>query len=100
MLGWLMRQLGKAARQRPDLKFLVYSRDNCCLCDQAWEQLLLAQREFGFELEKIDVDEDPALVAEYGTCVPVVLVNGKVRFRGQVNEVLLRRLLEAGESKG
>lgn len=28
--------------------------------------------------------------------VPVVALNGKVRFRGQVNPVLLERLLRAG----
>jgi len=95
MLDWLRRQLGAAQRQRPDLAFLVYSRAQCHLCDVAWEQLLFAQRRYGFPLEKIDVDSDPGLVAEHGDCVPVVLVNGKVRFRGQVNEVLLQKFLES-----
>ncbi len=45
--------------------------------------------------ETKDVDESEQLVCEFGNCVPVVAINGKVRFRGQVNEVLLRRLLEA-----
>jgi hypothetical protein len=31
--------------------------------------------------------------------VPVVLINGKVRFRGQVNPVLLARLLRAESGK-
>jgi hypothetical protein len=42
----------------------------------------------------VDIDTDPDLVARYGTEVPVVTVNGKVRFRGEVNRVLLERLLE------
>jgi hypothetical protein len=67
----------------------------CHLCDTAWEQLVQAQRRHGFALTVKDVDEDPALAAEYGECVPVVLVNGKVRFRGIVNPVLLERLLRA-----
>ena len=33
------------------------------------------------------------LVAKYTTCVPVVVIDGHERFRGRVNEVLLRRLL-------
>ena len=47
----------------------------------------------GFALEAVDVDTDPQLAARFGECVPVVTVNGKVRFRGKVNGVLLRRLL-------
>jgi hypothetical protein len=43
----------------------------------------------------VDVDTDPELAAQYGTEVPVIAVNGKVRFRGAVNPVLLKRLLDA-----
>ena len=41
------------------------------------------------------MDTDGELVARYGEWVPVVTVNGKVRFRGGVNPVLLERLLRA-----
>jgi hypothetical protein len=46
-------------------------------------------------IELIDVDTDPALVAEYGELIPVVAVDGKIRFKGQVNPALLERLLSA-----
>jgi hypothetical protein len=95
MLGWLLRRLaGGVARQRPDLRFLVYSRANCHLCDEAWDLLVAAQRTYGFPLDQKDVDSDPKLVADYGDCVPVVLVNDKVRFRGKVNPALLEKLLQ------
>ena len=35
------------------------------------------------------------LVRDFGNCVPVVVVNDKVRFRGHINEVLLQRILDA-----
>ena len=38
-------------------------------------------------------DNDPQLLAQYTDCVPVVLIDGKERFRGRIDEVLLRRLL-------
>jgi hypothetical protein len=41
---------------------------------------------------KRDVDDDPELASQYGESVPVVTVNGKIRFRGRVNPVLLERL--------
>ena len=79
--------------QRPDLHFLLYTRAACPLCDEAWELLVRYQERFGFTLEIKDVDGSAELVCEFGNCVPVLAVNGKVRFRGHVNEVLLKRLL-------
>jgi hypothetical protein len=46
-------------------------------------------------LTAVDVDNDPELAERYGLEVPVVRVNGEVRFRGRVNAVLLRRILKA-----
>ncbi len=43
-----------------------------------------AQERFGFAIEEVDIDGDPDLVAQFDTTVPVVALNGKVRFRGVV----------------
>jgi len=77
------------------LHFTLYTREGCHLCDSAQEALLQEQRRFGFALEVIDVDTDSDLARLHGDAVPVVAVNGKVRFHGEVNAVLLRRLLRA-----
>jgi hypothetical protein len=42
---------------------------------------------------EIDIDSDPELRSKYTECVPVVVIDGRERFRGRVDEVLLRRLL-------
>ena len=68
---------------------VLYSREGCHLCDDA---LAILQR-YGLAPQVIYIDADPRLVARYDTCVPVVEIDGQERFRGQVNEVLLRRLL-------
>ncbi len=83
----------RRARPRPDLVFSLFTRQGCHLCEVAEVLLTKAQKRHQFQLETKDVDRSPEWVAEYGACVPVVLVNGKVRFRGQVNEVLLQRIL-------
>jgi glutaredoxin len=70
-------------------KVVLYSREGCHLCDDA-ETLL---NQLGLEPEIVDIDHDPALWERFDTCVPVVEVDGKIRFRGGVNPVLLRRLL-------
>jgi hypothetical protein len=85
-----------AARDLTHWQVVMFTRAGCCLCEEAWQQLEQAQRRHGFALSQTDVDGDPRLAELYGSCVPVVQVNGKVRFRGRINPVLLRRLLEAG----
>jgi hypothetical protein len=78
-----------------DCTVLMYTRQGCHLCEEAWGELERQQARYRYTLEMQDVDTDPALAAAHGEWVPVVLVNGKVRFRGRVNPVLLERLLWA-----
>jgi hypothetical protein len=77
-------------------RVVLYTRAGCHLCDDAWDLLCRVQDRYRFVLEVVDVDDFPALAARYGACVPVVAVDGKVRFRGRVNPVLLRRVLGGG----
>lgn len=79
---------------------VMYTRQGCHLCEDAWKLLEQARPRYGFALRQVDIDDDPQLVSKYGECVPVVEINGRVRFRGVVNPVLLKRLLESGDRAG
>jgi glutaredoxin len=68
---------------------VLYTRKGCHLCDQARDLL----RQYGLEPDLVDIDQEPELRQRYDFCVPVVTFDGKERFRGQINETLLRRLL-------
>jgi len=70
-------------------KVILYTRQGCHLCEDA-KQLL---ERHGLEPVLIDIDSDPALTERYNECVPVVVIDGRERFRGRVNEVLLRRVI-------
>jgi glutaredoxin len=72
-------------------KAILYTRRGCHLCDDARAVL----ERHGLLVEPIDIDQDPELVARYTHEVPVVWIDGQERFRGRVNEVLLKRLLES-----
>jgi glutaredoxin len=96
MIPW--RHLWNWLRGVPALPHTVvtlYTRASCHLCDDAHVLLEREQRRYRFQLELVDVDTSPELVAQYGEWVPVVHVDGQLRFRGGVNVVLLRRLLDA-----
>lgn len=77
------------------LKVVVYTREGCGCCHKALEFLRESQAREGFALEAVDVDSDPELAGRYGLEIPVVLVDGRVRFRGKVNPALWRRLMDA-----
>jgi glutaredoxin len=72
---------------------VLYSRPGCHLCEAVAQLLQERQRQYGFQLRDIDIDADDELKRRYGECVPVVAVDGKIRFRGRVESRLLDRLL-------
>jgi len=73
----------------PGLEIVVYTRPGCHLCDEAKAML----ESYGLTVRTIDIDGDPQLAERYDECVPVVFVDGRERFRGRIDPVLLRRLL-------
>ncbi len=87
---WLRRRLPAFAH----LEVTLYTRPGCHLCEIAWKFLRRERRRYGFRCTIVNVDSDAELVEQYGDLVPVVAVNGKVRFRGGINPVLWRRLLQ------
>ena len=68
---------------------VIYSRPGCHLCDEAKAVLV----RHGLDPREVNIDADPDLRAKYTACVPVVVIDGKERFRGRVDELLLTRLL-------
>jgi glutaredoxin len=91
----LITRIFRRSVRRVHLTFTVYTRVQCCCCHKALDLLKDYQRANGFQIAELDIDADPELAAKYGSEVPVVAVNGKVRFRGVVNPALLERLLAA-----
>jgi glutaredoxin len=74
---------------KPLPNVVLYTRRGCHLCDEARE-LLRAER---IEPTLVDVDTDPSLQERFGSVVPVVEIDGRIRFRGRIDPVLLRRIL-------
>ncbi len=68
---------------------ILYTRQGCHLCEQAKDVL----RQHGLTAREVDIDQQPDLHARYHECVPVVVIDGRERFRGRVDPRLLRRLL-------
>ena len=72
---------------------LLHTKEGCHLCDQA-AALLHHYREWIPEPQIVDIESHPMLLEQFNTCVPVVVLDGKIRFRGRIQETLLQRLIE------
>jgi glutaredoxin len=68
---------------------ILYGRPGCHLCDDARAVL----EGVGAPFEEIDITTDDALHAAYLERIPVVTLDGEVRFEYFVDEAALRRLL-------
>ncbi len=73
------------------LKVVLYTRDGCHLCVEAQEVLNAC----GLAPMLVDIDGDSHLRERFDTCVPVVEIDGRIRFRGRVEPRLLRRIIRS-----
>ena len=76
---------------QPARNIVVYTRSGCHLCDDALQLLL----QHGVTPTLVDIDADPALKSRFDVSVPVVEIDGRIRFRGRIEPILLRRLLRS-----
>jgi glutaredoxin len=73
----------------------LYTRKDCCLCDEMKAAVEAAGRKIAVALEVIDVDSSADLAARYGEEVPVLFINGRKAFKYRVEARELERRLRA-----
>jgi glutaredoxin len=75
------------------MRLTLYVRADCHLCHEMRAVIDDLRRDVPFELDAVDVDGDPALVAAHGDEVPVLFVNGRKAFKYRVTPCELRARL-------
>jgi glutaredoxin len=87
-------RLGRSRRRRPrPERVVLVTRVGCHLCEQAQAIVSRVTTELAVGYREVDVDADPAMTAEFGDRVPVVLVDGTEHTYWHVDEGRLRRAL-------
>ena len=76
-------------------RVVLYSARGCHLCEQARAQLDALGAELEFELEEVDITDDPELERRYRELLPVVEIDGRRAFVYHVQARDLRRRLDA-----
>ena len=69
-------------------RFLVYTRDDCPLCDDFIAELAAVVPQF----DVVDVDGDPTARRRFGLKVPVLTCDGSVVCHGHLDRDMVQRL--------
>ena len=75
------------------IRLIIYSRPGCHLCDEMKAVVKNVARTIPLSLDEIDISADPALEAEYGLEIPVLLMDGKKTAKYRIAEDALVRIL-------
>ncbi len=67
------------------LEVVLYTRPGCHLCEEAKAQIAPLLAQFGAALREVNVDDDPALRAQYSNDVPVLFLAGRKVAKHRVN---------------
>ena len=68
-------------------KLIIYIREACHLCQEMIALLHRYQGNIAFDLEIIDIDDDPQLIQRYNDLIPVLVGSDK-----EQNEICHHRL--------
>ncbi len=71
----------------------IYSKADCCLCDEARAVLDKVRADIPFDLQEVDIESDAELLRRYEEQIPVVFIGGFKAFKFRVDEAELRRKL-------
>ncbi|WP_394171979.1 glutaredoxin family protein [Guptibacillus hwajinpoensis] len=72
---------------------ILYTKENCPLCDEAYYLLQDLQKEVDFTFETEDIYQDEELLEKFMVMIPVVEVDGEVVDYGRLSKISLRKRL-------
>ena len=73
----------------------LYTRKDCCLCEEMKKIVRTVAAEAPLEVEEIDVDGSPDLQERYGNEVPVLFIDDRKAFKYRVTVHELKEKLRS-----
>ncbi len=71
----------------------LYTRRDCCLCEEMKGVVRDVAEEVPLEVEEVDVDSEPDLREKFGADVPVLFIDGRKAFKYRVAARELKKRL-------
>lgn len=72
----------------------IYTRASCGRTGDAYDLLDQARKRYPIKLNEVDITLDVTLEIAYGQDTPVILINGRERFRRHIDEHALNVILQ------
>ena len=79
---------------------IVYSKPDCCLCDELKQQLTALRAKHPFQLQEVNILEDAEAYESFKEQIPVVFMHGKKAFKFRLDEKSFLKRLEREQKKG
>jgi glutaredoxin len=76
------------------IEVLVYSKPDCCLCDDVKAQLTRLGKTCRFEWREVNILGDPQAFEQFKEEIPVVFINGEKSFKYHLDEKEFMKRLE------
>jgi glutaredoxin len=76
------------------VELVIYTRKDCCLCDEMKEVIRQVTGHGPLTLEEVDVDASREKQEKYGNQVPVLFINGRKAFKYRVTRRELEKKLK------
>ncbi len=68
------------------IDIVLYSKPDCCLCDEVKAQLARLKNNCSFELREVNILEDAQAYEQFKEEIPVIFINGRKAFKYHVDE--------------
>lgn len=77
------------------MKVILFTKEDCALCEEAADMLRRLQQSIRFDLQLVYIADDPDLVARYGERVPVLVIDDREAAQAPLDEIRLVSILSA-----
>lgn len=73
------------------MQVVFYTRNQCQVCKEAKELLMILQNDYDFELVEKNIEASDKLTEEYGLIIPVIEVDEEIIQYGQIDYFTLNQ---------
>jgi glutaredoxin len=74
-------------------KLTLYSRKDCCLCDEMKAVIAEISAKISVEIDEVDIDQSTELRARFAEEIPLLCIDGRKAFKYRVTKKELERRL-------
>ena len=81
-------------RSAARIPVVLYTRLECCLCQEMKGLLDKVSRDYPMDLVEVDIDQNPNLCERFGHEIPVLFIAGRKAIKYRTTERELRKRLD------